>query len=172
MKKGIMKKIIIASVTFLALAMSSCKKEDNYTAPVAPSGSITAMVDNVPVVFGTSTMVDTFYYHYGVHVMTIEGWQGKVAASDFISFSIVRTGSPITVDSYTPTAFYYWQKSDSTSYISSNVNPPHVSITAITDSSIEGTFSSNVFNNYAVNYTSSHFITAGKFNVKFQNIPL
>jgi hypothetical protein len=167
-----MKKMVITSVTLLVLTMSSCRKEDDYTAPVAPSGSITALVDSIPVTFSISTMADSTYYGNGLHILVIDGWQGEVAASNFISFSIVGSGGPITTGSYTPSSFYYWEQSDTTSYIFSDNDLPQVSITAITDSSIEGTFSSNVFNNYAVDYTSSHFITEGKFNVKFQNIPL
>jgi hypothetical protein len=171
MKKEIMKKIVIASVTLLVFVMSSCKK-DEYIAPFAPTSTITATVDNAPMVFAVSTMADSVYYANGVHILVIDGWQGTIAASDFISFSIVSSGVSITPGVYTPSSFYYWDQSDSTSYIFSESNPPQVTITAITDSSIEGTFSSNVYNNYAVDYTSAHTITDGKFNVKFQNIPL
>jgi len=163
-----MKKTLIFPLVLL-VALASCRKDDvSIIAPVVPVGTIAGTVDNIPFSFNSECVADTFYHSYSGHILIIDGWEGEVANSNFISFSISHPDGPFVPGLYTPSSFYYWEQSDSTSYIFSGSEPqPQVVVTAVTDSTVEGTFSGTVYNNYGVNFTSSHTINNGKFNVKF-----
>ena len=163
-----MKKIFFLPLVLL-VALASCKKDD-VTALYIPSSTITTSVDNVPLTFDVLTMADTTYHSYSGYIMVIEGWQGAVANSDFISFSIVRS-QRIHPGNYIPSSFSYWHQSDSTMYNFNGADTAaRISITAITDSSFEGTFSGTVYKDgYSGQNSIGHTITDGKFNVTFQN---
>jgi hypothetical protein len=162
-----MKKILVLSLVLL-VALASCKKDD-VTLQYIPASTINALVDNVPVSFNMLTMADTTFHSYSGYITVIEGWQGDVANSDFVSFSLVRPHR-LSPGIYTPSSFSYWHQSDSTMYNFASEDSAQIVITAITDSSIEGTFGGTVYKNgYSGLGSPSLLITDGKFNVKFSN---
>jgi hypothetical protein len=162
-----MKKVLFVSLVLL-FALASCKKDELANSSI-PSGTISALVDNIPVSFNVSTMADTSYHAYSGHILLVEGWQGEVTNSDFISFSIIHP-ERIGVGSYSPPSFCYWHQSDSTMYnLAGNDSTAQITITSVTDSTIEGTFNAIVAkNSYNEQLFSGYTVTNGKFNVKFQ----
>ena len=156
-----MKKILIVIV--LGITVASCKKDNVVYIPYT-SDTITALVDNVPAHFNVEAQADTAYHSYSGHILVINGWDGEVANSNFISFSIVCPHQ-IGPGVYNPSSFFYWQQSDSTAYNFSDVSDVNVAITSVTDSTVGGLFSGTVNENYHDGSSRTHTITNGKFDV-------
>jgi hypothetical protein len=165
-----MKKMLFA-LFVLGTVFASCSKDTiNFPPPsLSNTNTITAMVDSVPVVFNTEVQADTAYHSYSGHILVINAWEGEIANSDFISFSIVCPDK-IGVGTYNPSSFFYWQQSDSTAYNFSSVDDVKLSITSVTDSTIGGVFSGKVFENYHDGTSSMHTITNGKFDAKIRSL--
>jgi hypothetical protein len=159
-----MAKKLIGFIILLTV-LASCNKD--LSAPAfsfAAPNTLGAEIDGAPGSFDSNASADTMYSERGGHILVVTAWDGAKGTSDYISFSIVSQ-SYIGVGTYSPSSFLYWQESDSTAYNLSNANDVHLTIISETDSTVAGTFSGTVFQNYHGGTYTEHTITNGTFNV-------
>jgi hypothetical protein len=158
------KKLIVFIILLTVLA--SCKKDDVATpaSSYAPPNTLGAKVDGAPASFNSNAHADTIYSERTGHILVVTAWDGAKGSSDYISFSIV-SNNHIGVGAYSPSSFLYFQQSNSTSYTFSSPGDISLTITSETDSTVAGTFSGTVSQDYNDGTYKQHTITNGTFNV-------
>lgn len=154
--------LVFTSILIIA-GFSSCKK-DKKVSP--PSGSMTASIDGKSISFSTHTMVVTG----SVNDVNFTAIQGN--ASDGSTMSVTVNGTLTAGTTYTSSdpdpgnepVLLYGLGNDN--YMNGINNPSvNVTITAVSSSSIQGTFSGTVTD---MTSGTDKVITAGKFNVPRQ----
>ena len=171
-----MKKTLLFAICIF-LFFASCKKKSSDT---APSNSITATIDGVSESFNTNITV-----HFGAGIqgiqsgsgLIIEGTNGNADGADDLSITI-NSSSTVVKGNYTnsgnsggfPSIFYRkgaFSVSDPVFYITdvNAVNPSAVTITSISNTNIQGTFSGKLI---FTDGKTIKTVTDGKFNVNIK----
>lgn len=168
-----MRRIIYVFISSFCI-LCSCSKSDNAN----PSGSITASIDGTNVVFGTEAFALN-QQNSGIYALIITGFQGAVNSSNQITIGIGGT-SPVTTKTYTDVfdpseddevSFVFTQQPGNITY-GANGEAPNtatVTITSLTSSKVEGTFSGGVVLVSGSGSPASHTITNGRFNLSIRN---
>jgi len=166
-----MRKIFIVPLVLL-LAITSCKKDNTTTSVTA---TITADIDGVTTTFNTDAIAIKTNLS-GTYAIAIAGYQGTALTSSQISIGIggtdaVTTGAYDDVPSAAPdeVSLVYTQQPGSGVYgaIGSGSDTAKVTITSISSTQIQGTFSGGVVLTSGSTSPSSHIITNGRFTVTF-----
>lgn len=155
----------------LILLLSSCSKDTKVSA----SGSITGNIDGTGTSFNNNVKAARIDVG-GTYSITILGFQDE-GASNRISI-MVTSPQPIASGVYSESsssgnkvgAISYVQAGSSSPYVNNNsqTNPHTVTITSVNSTSIQGTFSGDVFlTNGSGVTTTKKVITKGQFDVKF-----
>ncbi|HEY9362681.1 MAG TPA: hypothetical protein VIQ00_05435 [Chitinophagaceae bacterium] len=169
-----MKKTIIFSLSLL-IFLSSCKKDDSDNSSNG-NGTITCTIDGINTSFDTEARAIKTDVT-GAYSVQIIGYKGTAGNSDQIAIGIASdlaiatgtysedgsTGNKLASVNYMPSGSSY-------PYISNNStsNPSTVTVTAISATSIQGTFKGDVYltsNNGTT--TTKKVISNGQFNVNF-----
>jgi|GEM_PF-1740999 len=176
-----MKRTFAIPAFFVALLLCigyGCKK-DASNAIVAGKGTITATVGGTAVNFNSAASATTSASSAASY-LTITGYQGGINSSNSLELSLTALGN-LTTGVYTGTdtshlvAFAYTQYAsggNSNLYINQTgaTTITQVTITALSDTAVSGTFSGQV---YLYNFTSNASvpttlpITNGQFDIKF-----
>jgi hypothetical protein len=165
-----MKKLLFYSFCVLAI-FNSCKKNSSSTG----SGSISAMVNGNTKTFNTDA-VATLSNAGGIYSLLVKGI--GYSSGDTSSISIlVGKSNPITTGVYTPVGTagvpvsvtyspgYDREYSNDTARYSYQ---PEVTITSISNSNVQGTFSGNLILYSGKTLVMSQSIGSGSFNVNIQ----
>jgi hypothetical protein len=191
-----MKRVVYYSL--LCLALASCQKDveplatgsgsntggsgstggagNTGSGGTTAAGTLTATIDGKTVNFSTASQAIRTGVA-GSFAVAVFGFQGTPGASDQISLSVIGN-APITTGTYIENdltgerlASVGLVKTGVTLPFSSLVspsNPGKVVITAISQTSVEGSFSGDVFQmDNQGNTVAKKVITQGKFNVRF-----
>lgn len=161
------KALLLVVLMLSVAALSSCKKDKKVSATPTPTGSVTATIDGEALNFSASTLVLSGSTN-GANFTAIQG-----NASDGTTMTITIYGTLTAGKTYTsndpdpgnePILLY---ASGDDGYLNDITNPSvSVTLTAVSSSSIQGTFSGTVTDISAgANKGKSKVITNGKFNV-------
>jgi hypothetical protein len=161
-----MKKIIFPVVCSL-LIFFSCSK----SASSASGGSITATVNGSNQTFNTSALAISEAAS-GAYSLAITGFEGAANNSNQVTIGIAGS-SPITTGTYTT----FGSAADEVSMVYSlpgNIeyaaisNAPQVTITSISTTNVQGTFSGILTLYSGTSSTTTESVTNGKFNVSIK----
>lgn len=162
------KTILLFVSIFSVVGLSSCKKEKKTAAPA--SGSMNATIDGSVTNFSSSTVVLTGSTD-GANFTAIQGNAADGSTMSITIYGTLTAGTTYTTQDPDPT------NEPDLLYVSGNdnymneVNNPSVSITitSVSSSSIQGTFSGTVTDmTSGANQGKAKVITEGKFNVPRQ----
>jgi len=171
-------KILLSLIT-LIVAITSCSKSSINNKPL-PDYYIYADIDGVPTLYDTSANFSFNEPYPPVHQGVImQAAKAPNIHADNINISISSTypENLIPEGSYvdTPNAqnYYAYVVYDSSfkvyQSLSSKPNATTVNITLINDSLIQGTFNSKVIFFNPSGDSTIHYLTNGKFRLKFEN---
>ena len=161
------KQLALLALAFGAFTFSSCKKKD-----VTPAVSITANVDGT----ATSFNVNAAALQGTVSGVTITNIQGTTSGGATLSLALNGTvtagktySDAATNDNDKPLMVYAASATSDDDFFNDDdnaANLPSVTITSVTATTIDGTFTGLIENS-----TSTKSITNGKFHVNIQTHP-
>ena len=168
----IIKNLSLLSLAFVAISLSSCKKNNTTPDKKAPDTTSTfvATIDGVVTEFNFNLKGWEYTTSPNHRATTIKG-----KTSDSTALAISFSGTPIagktysdadTDDSNRPIIIY--QKPTSTvqyfnDHYASNV--PSVTITSVTSTTLDGTFKGRLIKDPATDKADTVLITNGKFHI-------
>jgi hypothetical protein len=178
-----MKNILLFSVCLLFI-LSSCKKSGGGDGST-PANTISATVDGVKLNFSTKAIAYISQTYSMINILDINGQTGKGITNEGIDINVAEyfpnvgitkgtylTSGPPPSPAYSYLS-YYKQVPDS-NYVHSYFTDisklaayvTTVTISSITDTNVQGTFSGTVYNSRG---DSTKVITNGKFNMAISN---
>jgi hypothetical protein len=159
--------LIVSALTIGVITLNSCKKKD-----AAPAVSITATVDGTATNFNVSPAA----LQGTVSGATVTNIQGSTSGGAVLSMSLLGTvtagktySDAATNDNDKPLFVYATSATSDDDYLNDDddaSNLPSVTITAVTSTTIDGTFKGLIQNS-----TGTKSITNGKFHVNIQTHP-
>ena len=171
-----MKKLLIPAIC-IAFIFCSCGKKST-PAPAVPVKGIYATIDGTNRVFNYKDSI--LFAHNSFYQLAVTGYITPGDTTFVFGFGITST-SPITTGTYkltgSPTVIYlYYQASAGSSYYnsfaanSSTMYPASITITAVSSSNIQGTFSGTFLNDGdgRGNPNNLSVITNGKFDLDYK----
>jgi hypothetical protein len=163
------KNLALLSVAFVAISLSSCKKNTTTPDP-GTTATFVATVDGVVTKFN----VDLKGWEYGPSPDNrVTAIQGKTSDGTMLAISLLETpvagktySDADTNDGNKPIIIY--QKPTSTvEYFNDHnaSNVPSVTITSVTSTTLDGTFKGRLIKDPATDKTDTILITNGKFHI-------
>jgi len=163
------KNLALLSLAFVAISLSSCKKNNTTPAPETKA-TFVATVDGVVTEFNVNLKGWEYGTSPGNRVTAI---QGKTSDGIMLAISLLETpvagktySDADTNDGNKPIIIY--QKPTSTvEYFNDHnaSNVPSVTITSVTSTTLDGTFKGRLIKDPATDKTDTILITNGKFHI-------
>ena len=163
------KNLALLSLAFVAISLSSCKK-NNTTPTPETKATFVATVDGVVTEFNVNLKGQEYGTSPGNWVTAIQG-----KTSDGTTLGISFSGTAVAGKTYSdadtndvnrPIIIYQTPTSNVQYYNDHNAsNVPSVTITSVTSTTLDGTFKGRLIKDPATDKTDTILITNGKFHI-------
>jgi len=173
-----MKKLLIPAICIAFIFCSCGKKSTPTPAPAVPVKGIYATIDGKNSTFNYKDSI--LFAHNSFYQLEVTGYNAAGSDTSIVfGFGITST-SPLIVGTYaltgSPTVIYlYYQATAANSYYrsysanASSIYPASITITAVSNNNIQGTFSGTfIVNGGSGNPNNLSVITNGKFDLDYK----
>jgi len=163
------KNLALLSLVFVAISLSSCKKNSTISAP-GNTSTFVATVDGVVTEFN----VNLKGWEYGTSPNNrITAIQGKTSDGTMLAISLLETAiagktySDADTDDANKPIIIYQKPTSTVEYYNDHdaSNVPSVTVTSVTSTALDGTFKGRLIKDPATDKADTILITDGKFHI-------